>query len=891
MTTTQFDFLKNFNPEAYEIALQIEDEVTTSPASIKTYATTFLECIVDDMLLKSGNKNNVKPTANFTPKVKKLSMFDVIKYSFETQLINAYKLRNTAHYSLKKTAEEDRRLALELHEKLFHIAWRYFNEFGGNEYNYLGKPKYVPPFRENDEKKLVEVPNIERMEKIFDYCIICGRKNNSHYHNLCNSCNNKIEHVEDIINLKNHFEGKFTKRNIVDLGYSKPYSDALIRELLDENLILKTDKSYCFNDDYFEKYLSEIEMYGEIELVLSEFASGKLPLKDIKESEYYLKGKESIKPYTQVYKIVSDAIFKEFISQLELGIEISNIMEDTTITNDEIMSWYNHQLNALDDGFKTKDFINYNKISIDSYLKLKASGKTTDEIINCLHLPADIVDFWLNTHLRELDYFKKAYDDTLIDLILKAISENKTKEEFLTNYEITEDELNRLLDIYDDFREIYEREYIIKRRGDFLFYLNENNFDNSIKKAGLSKSEVMEWLRIGERDFELKHHTELCEFYKDTIEKLMSIYIKYRSNALSKSEAASKINRSTKTIDQWLRRDDYEIFRNFQKECQNITIQMLVNGLKKGLSLKQTSALADMNQNNLKKLIQKGKDGDSRYIVLFDVYQNTYIPKQLNVFLEKIQTSKYKKALKSSHLTEDELNHFYILGLEGNEIYKEFSDRYFEFKLKNYTKEIINKGKTPSKAARNANFIAEDFKFRQEEIDKVLVEKQLESILPMVEEGYHLKYVANKINVDIDQLFDWYIKGYEGNETYKEFADCYWECRMMPSIEDFQSLFDTGISENFLIKYIMRKSVKPEYDFWKKLGVFKFTNEMYSEEEQFGLYKNKVLDVRENIEKLIEAADDDDVNVPIEELIDDIDDADLKREIENFLDKSGDNDE
>ena len=117
MTTTLFDFLINFNPEAYEIALQIEDEITTSPASIKTYATTFLECIVDDMLLKSGNKN-INPYANFTPKVKKLSMFGVIKYSFETQLINAYKLRNTAHYSLKKTAEEDKRLALELYEKL-----------------------------------------------------------------------------------------------------------------------------------------------------------------------------------------------------------------------------------------------------------------------------------------------------------------------------------------------------------------------------------------------------------------------------------------------------------------------------------------------------------------------------------------------------------------------------------------------------------------------------------------------------------------------------------------------------------------------------------------------------------------------------------------------------
>ena len=891
MTTTLFDFLNNFNPEAYEIALQIEDEIINSPASIKTYATTFLECIVDDMLLKSGNKN-INPYANFTPKVKKLSMFGVIKYSFETQLINAYKLRNTAHYSLKKTAEEDKRLALELHEKLFHIAWRYFNEFGGNEYNYLGKPKYVPPFRENDEKKLVEVPNIERMEKIFDHCIICGRKNNSHYHNLCNTCNNKIEHVEDIINLKNHFEAKFTKRNIVDLGYSKPYSDALVRELLDEKLILKTDKSYCFNDECFEKYLSEIEMYGEIELVLSEFASGKLPLKDIKESEYYLKGKESVEPFTQLYRIVSDAIFKEFISQLELGIDIKDIMEDTTITNEEIRAWYQHQLNALDDGFKSKDFINYNKISIDSYLKLRASGKTNNQIIDELYLPADIVDFWQKTHLRELDYFKQSLDDMLMDLILKAISENRTKDEFLSDYDITEDELNRLLEAYDDFNQIYEREYVLKRRDEFLFYLNENNFDNSIEKAHLSKGEVTEWLKVGEKDFELKHHTELCEFYKNTLEKLMSLYIKYRSNALSKSEAAHRINRSTKTIDQWLRRDDYEIFRNFQKQCQNITIQILVNGLKKGLSLKQTSALADMNQNSLKKLIQKGQKGESEYIELYEVYQNTYIPAQLDVFLDKIQTSKYKNALKASHLTENELNQFYISGLKGNENFKDFSDRYFEFKLKNYTKEIINKGKTPSKAARNVNFISEDFEFKGDEIDNVLISEKLKIILPLVEEGFHLKYAASKINVDIEVLFDWYIRGYEGDETFSEFSEIYWQNRVEPAVDDFQSLFDKGISEKFFLRVIIRKNVIPEYKFWKKLGLFKYSNKMLTDEEQFNILKENVIDVKENVQKILEAVDENsDVDVPLEELLADIEDSDIKREIKEFLDKQGDNDE
>ena len=460
MTTTLFDFLKNFNPEAYEIALQIEDEVTTSPASIKTYATTFLECIVDDMLLKSGNKN-INPLANFTPKVKKLSMFGVIKYSFETQLINAYKLRNTAHYSLKKTAEEDKRLALELYEKLFHIAWRYFQEFGGNEYNCLGKPKFIPPFRENAENELVEVPNIERMEKIFDKCIICGRKNNSHYHNLCNDCNNKIEHVEDIINLKNHFEDKFNKRNVVDLGYSKPYSDALIRELLNEKLILKVDKSYTFNDELFMDYLAEIEMYGELELVLSEFASGKLSLRDIKSSEYYRKGKKSIKPYIQLYNIVNDAVLKEFISQLDLGINIEDIIDDTTIDVDEINRWYLDHLKLLERGIKNKDFIKFNKILIDSYINLMASGKHNDEIIASMYMPDGIVDFWSNCHIRELDYFKTKLDDTLIDLIIKNINDNKNKDEFLNEIQVSQDKLDELLENYEDFREIYKRDYSV----------------------------------------------------------------------------------------------------------------------------------------------------------------------------------------------------------------------------------------------------------------------------------------------------------------------------------------------------------------------------------------------------------------------------------------------
>ena len=827
-----FDFLRDFNNDAYEIALQIEDEVTVSPASIKTYATTFLECIVDDMLFKSGNRSNINPMASFTSKVKKLTMFNVIKYSFETQLINAYKLRNTAHYSLKKTPEEDKRIALELYEKLFHIAWRYFKEFGGDEYDYLEKPKYIPPFRENEDNELVEVPDIERMEKIFDKCIICGRKNNSKYHNLCHDCNNKIEHVEDFINLKNNFKNEFSKKNVVDLGYSKPYSDALIRELLNENLILKVDKKYIFNDDYFKDYLHEIELYGEIELILSEFASGKLSLKDIKSSTYYEKGKKGIKPFKQLFEIVNEEVIKEFSSQLNLGIEISDIVDDILISNDEIIDWFYHQLKLLEDGIKNEEFINYNKISIDSYIKLRALGKTKKEIIKHLHLPDDIVEFWQKTYLRELDYFKEKLDDTLMDLILKAINENKIKNQFLNEFDISQTKFNYLLENYDDFKKIYQKQYISKRRKKFLYYLNENDFTSSINKSYLTQREVEDWLKIGEKDFELSHRTQLADFYQKTIETSMKLYVKYMLKGISKSKAAKNINQTTQTIDKWLKRKDHEMFINFQNEYKKTSKNIIINELKKGSDLKQIASQTDITLNSLKSLIKKGENGEKEYVELYKIYLSNYIPQKLDTFLTLIKTSKFTKALKKSGLTEEELNKFYILGLKGDLKFKQFSDEYFEFKVKKYSKDIVKKHKTHSKAARNANLIDEDFKYHQNEIDDMILKDQLKLILPLLKTNMYLKEIADQLDIDINELFEWYIKGYNGDERFKEFSETYWEYHIEEAIDDFQPLFDEGVSESFILNELIDKNLVDEFNFWKKLDIFEFSDKNLTFEQE-----------------------------------------------------------
>ena len=909
MTTTNFDFLNGFNDEAYEIAIQIEDEITTSPASIKTHATGFLECIVDDMLLKTGNKDIIKKTT-YSPKVQKLKEFDHIKYSFESMLLNAYQLRNTIHFSMKKTKEEDKRLVLELHEKLFHIAWRYFDEFGGNDFDYHGKPKYRPPFRENDAGEIIEVPNIERMERVYDHCIICGRKNNSKFYNICNSCNSRIEHVEDIINLKNNFDSKFTKRQIINLGYSKVYSDALIRELLDEKLILKTDKAYQFNDDIFNDYLYEIEQYGDIETVLLEFASGKLRYSDIKESEYYLKGKEGQKPFVQVYRIVSDAVFKEFLSQINLNIPIRDIIEDSSISMEEVQAWYDHQRELSQKGIKNPDFIKFNRILIDSYISLRRQSKLQDEIVDELGITNDMVDFWMETTIKELDYFKVEIEDIKLDLILKAVNENKTKEEICALVDISENELADKLQLgrdgnenYRTFYEIFQREYEYKRKNDFLYYLNENNLENSTRKAYLSKKDIDEWYLKGEKEFALGHFDKYADFYLEVTEKLMKHYIRYRKDALSKKQAAEKIGKNVKTVEKWLRADDHEIFTNFQQSLEDITVNILISALKKSMTLKQASNLVDLSKNQVVKFIKLGENGDERYIELCKTYRTYYVPNQLNVFLKTIKEKNKKRAIKASHLTEDEINEYYTLGVEGDELYEKFAEEYFQYKLNNYVKEIF-KGKTPNNAFRNSDMTETDEIYHAEDMENVVIERQLEKVMPLIEDNT-TKMISNETKIDIETLFDWYIRGWEGDERFKEYSEELYENQLVFSAKNAQRFFDKGMSERFFLKNVLKRRAHPDYHFAKKIGMINVNteNNALTDKDQYMIYKNcmegeiEISDVLELIsedaESLSDLIDEDmpsEINEPaLDE--DDDDNSDVKDKISEILGIDSDDEE
>ena len=80
---TNFDFLKNFNEELYEIGTKLEEDVINSPRAVTADATLFLEALVKDIYKLSKkrlDKNIISfyKTSNISKNKIKITMAPII---------------------------------------------------------------------------------------------------------------------------------------------------------------------------------------------------------------------------------------------------------------------------------------------------------------------------------------------------------------------------------------------------------------------------------------------------------------------------------------------------------------------------------------------------------------------------------------------------------------------------------------------------------------------------------------------------------------------------------------------------------------------------------------------------------------------------------------------
>ena len=175
-----------------------------------------------------------------------------------------------------------------------------------------------------------------------------------------------------------------------------------------------------------------------MEKTLTEFLNGKHTSKQIKQSKYYKCGQKGSRPFVEVYKIVENQIFEDFLNQIAMKIPIGEILENTQINKSQINNWYDKNKDSFIKGEHNSEFITYNKLLMEQYLTLKRKQYLNDDIKAELQINDEIISFWTDSFDMESAFFKNSLNEIRMNIFLNNLKEGKSKEEALEIAEINE---------------------------------------------------------------------------------------------------------------------------------------------------------------------------------------------------------------------------------------------------------------------------------------------------------------------------------------------------------------------------------------------------------------------------------------------------------------------
>ena len=635
---TNFDFLKSFNNELYELGVKLEEDVLDAPRAVTADATLFLETLVKD-IYRLSQKKLEKNLISFYKKIDNLYRLGVISYIFKNKLQDAYNLRNKIHQNNQDMQDEEK-LALDLHQRLYYISKKYFRDFCENQ-RYINIPEYKKP---------------ERIEIHFDNCIICGSENEDSTSNMCSQCNLKIDNANILLGIKNSFKNQgFSKRDLINYGITESECISLLMDLTRENLISKKGEMYHINDDNFQRQLEEIDEYIEIGLLLTRFYSDKITSNEIKSTLEYWKGGINQKPYVEFYRLVNLKLEKRFEQSICKTENIKKAMKASSMDNLAIQDWFERKKEDFISGDLNDAFILYNEILIRDYFKLKKKNIEESKIKYQLQISEGIYNFWQNEFMGE--DFLKMTTEIKKDLILKEIKKNKSLKEALNSVGITEKEFDRLYLLSqkndDKFYQMFSEIYIKKRQKTFLKHLEHNNLNSAIRISKISLNEFHRWYSDGE--------VEYSDFYIDATKLLIDKYLKLRKRGWKKQDILKKMNITKNMLKSWLTNTDLDFLRDFQIENSIITSNLIkrgkvINALKEDYSKIEAIYAAEMTPNEFKNIYNASKIDNSEFYKRFDA---EYRENRKRLFPKLLKDNDFYSAIQKCEITQKDFNRWY----------------------------------------------------------------------------------------------------------------------------------------------------------------------------------------------------------------------------------------
>ncbi len=636
---SNFDFLKGFNNELYEIGVKLEEDVINSPRAVTADATLFLETLVKD-IYRLSKKKLEKNLISFYKKIDNLYRLGVISYIFKSKLQDAYNLRNKIHKNYQNISEEQI-LAFDIHQRLYYIAKKYFRDYCESQ-KHFSIPDYKKP-----EHKHVH----------FDNCIICGSENKNQLSNMCGRCNRKIENMNVLLGIKNSFnDSNFNKEDLINYGISESETISLLIDLAKDNVIYKKGQFYSINEDQFNRRLQEIEEYIEIGLLLTKFYTDEMSAKEIQATLQYWKGGINQKPYVEFYRLVNLKLEKGFEQNLCKLEDIKKSMKESSMDSLSVKDWFNRKKNDFIRGDLNEAFILFNELLIKKYFALKRKNIDETKIKYQLQISDELYNFWQNEFVG--DEFIKRTTEIKKELILSEVKKNKSLKETLAYVGISQKEFERIYLLSknddDEFFRMFNKEYTRKRQKTFLRHLEHNGLNKAIRISKITRPEFDKWYFSGQ--------CELSDFYIATTELLMEKYLSYRRKGYNKKEIINHMDLPKGIVQQWLDNHDLDICLKFRRENERITSNLvkrgkIINALKEDKSKTQAICSAGLTPREFTEIYTTSKREKSNFHKRFD---EEYLANRKRLFPKLLKDNDFYNALHKCEITQIQFNRCYF---------------------------------------------------------------------------------------------------------------------------------------------------------------------------------------------------------------------------------------
>lgn len=835
---SNFDFLKDYDNDLYKLGNRIEENVNASPAAVKTYATPFLEHVLKLLLEKIGRKYNSRK--DFYYQLDAVYREGKINYSFKQKIYGAYQLRNKIHDNIEEMERSEYLIAQQLHKNLYNIAKKMYRDFSPAYDPFMGVPEFKPieVEKSTEELELIEIPDFSEVIEInYDYCIICGEPNHSNYSLCCEKCNRVMDNANNFITIRNTFgsDARLTKEDLIEYGIPEGYVNQLVNSMVRERMLDVKGRYITFNNMHLDEYLSKIDNYIAVCELITKFREDKMSAGEIKETREYRLGSRKELPFYQFYKITNREIIKKFENDLVTTRDLWKSIEYTTITEDQLERWYKRQLGHYRRGERNGPFIVFNDLLIGEYLDLKRCGELESDIKAQLNITDEIYDFWIVYDKR----FTSKIKEINIELLSEAITAGKTKSEVIEYAGVTLREYEDLIKVSDfndtEFSRLRKRE-IESRKRQFIKYLFNYDLPIACKKAKITLEDFYDYYE--EYDVE-------SDFYKKSTRMLMDKYLFQRKRGKTKMEAIDEVKIKQSYYNRWSKRSAYADFRDREMD---VIVELILKGLRQNKSFEEISQTADVSVSSIKSYIQVGKKGSKTFKPLSDYYENVIIPEKISGFLKANDKKTIRKALESTGMTYDEIDGYYQLGRKGDEKYVPFYETFFEIKKRNYVFYIAKK-KSHKIAMRESHLTQDEFDSSQSDLEELLRKLRFNLVMEAISNNKTSNIAAGKANCTVDEIYEWYFRGKDGDEDYVEFYENFHKAYVKPNIVPIQKKLDSeNISIDNLIKSNRHLFTKRDFNIWLEhglinVGVFQLEDKNEEEDNEDEEDKNQIREV------------------------------------------------